>query len=97
MRSFLCLLAVGTLTVLVAAGLNIANQGINDLTLSNQGYVIALHLEDEGVYIEAMGEKYPAARPYCSRPRRRLYNRGSMAQGLYARTLGTAAAAIYQG
>gem|GEM_PF-3499777 len=62
MRSFLCLLAVGTLTVLVAAGLNIANQGINDLTLSNQGYVIALHLEDEGVYIEAMGEKYPCSK-----------------------------------
>jgi len=59
MRSFLCLLAIGILMMLVAAGLNIANQGINDLTLSNPGYVIAFHLEDEGVYIEAMGEKYP--------------------------------------
>lgn len=55
----MCLLAMSILMMLVAAGLNISNQGINDLTQSNPGYVIAVHLEDEGVYIEALGRKYP--------------------------------------
>lgn len=58
MRSVVWLLSFSILFMLVAAGLNISNQGINDLTLSNPGYVIAVHLEHEQVYIEALGNRY---------------------------------------
>lgn len=46
------------LITLVVAGLNISNQGINDLTMNNQGQVIAIHIEGQEAHIEALGNTY---------------------------------------
>lgn len=59
MRTFLWLLPVSILFMLVAAGLNISNQGLNDLTMNNPGYVFAVHLGDGQVQVEALGQIYP--------------------------------------
>lgn len=77
MRSVVWVLTVSILFMLVAAGLNISNQGINDLTLNNPGYVIAVHLEQEEVYIEALGNRYLCSQGLVRQGQERLDNLGA--------------------
>ncbi|MGI6434295.1 MAG: hypothetical protein ACOX0F_02870 [Syntrophomonadaceae bacterium] len=58
MRFMLGLFSISILIMLVAAGLNISNQGINDLTMNNQGPVIAIRIEGYEACIEALGNTY---------------------------------------
>jgi hypothetical protein len=69
MRSILWTLAVSILLMLVVTGLNISNQGINDLTLNNPGYVIAVHVEDSQVYVEALGARHRLGQELISNSR----------------------------
>lgn len=82
MRSVVWLLSVSILFMLVVAGLNISNQGINDLTLSNPGYVIAVHVEQEEVYVEALGSRYLCSSSLVQNGRQHL---GQLGTGIKSR------------
>ncbi|NLW90497.1 MAG: hypothetical protein GXY34_02700 [Syntrophomonadaceae bacterium] len=44
--------------LLVALGLNISNQSINELTLEEQGAIFALGLEKSAIVAEVFGQSY---------------------------------------
>ncbi|MGE5390811.1 MAG: hypothetical protein ACM3PE_07075 [Deltaproteobacteria bacterium] len=52
--------------LLVAIGLNISNQGINDLTLEKQGAILALGFEEGNVDMQILGRTYTCQRDRLS-------------------------------
>lgn len=69
--------AVFLLCMLVVAGLNTSSQGINQLTMNNQGPVFAINRVGREIDVSAMGRTYR-----CSQPTRHEIQALIMRQGI---------------
>lgn len=73
--------AVFLLFMLVVAGLNTSSQGINQLTMNNQGPVFAIYRAGREIDVLAMGRTYRCSQSTCHEIQALIVRQGFKLQG----------------
>ncbi len=63
MRSIGISMVLVLIITLMAAALNISNEGINQLTGEERKAVIAVDIDDSNIYLQMLGEEYQISEP----------------------------------